>query len=156
MRTALITAAMVVGGALLAATPGAAQRGGGGPSPAQVRQLQPALNAAARDAGYAGVAGAGKVGALAADSSETWQSQSTTAAGAQVAVVGACLEGCTSLHLRVLAPNGDAVGTDTRTTTQPVVQFTAPAAGRYRVVVTMAACSSGRCAYGIKFMSRAP
>ena len=70
--------------------------------------------------------------------------------GGRYVIVGACDQDCTDVDLRIYAPNGDRVAQDIEVDDRPVLEFTAPATGRYRVQVLMATCNTSPCYWGFQ------
>ena len=89
-----------------------------------------------------------QVGFMNADESEAFTL--TLPSGASYALVGACDNDCTSLHLLLYNDAGNYEVASARTANEPpVVQLTPKEATRYRVKVVMAGCRLNPCWYGI-------
>jgi hypothetical protein len=78
----------------------------------------------------------------------------TLEAGVRYAILAACDESCSDVDLRVADPSGAVLAEDTGLNDTPVVEFTAPAAGAYKVDVVMFACQAERCAWGARVFRR--
>ena len=70
-------------------------------------------------------------------------------AGTKYVIVGVCDQDCSDIDLKVTDPSGTEVASDLETNDKPTLQFTAGAAGSYRVKVTMVACTANPCRYGV-------
>lgn len=89
-----------------------------------------------------------QVGLMNAEESEAFRL--TLPSDASYALIGACDNDCTSLHLVVYNDAGNYEVAAARTANEaPVVQLTPQAATRYRVKVVMASCRMNPCWYGI-------
>ena len=75
-------------------------------------------------------------------------------AGSDYALLGACDNDCSNLDLRLHDSAGTMQGEDVESDDTPVVTFTAPSSGRYRIDVIMASCSRNPCFYGIQLVAR--
>lgn len=113
----------------------------------QVRQqLEDAARTLRRD-GYGRVADV-QLGLMNAEESEAFTL--TLPSDASYALIGACDNDCTSLHLLLYNDAGNYQVAAARPANEPaVVQLTPKEATRYRVKVVMAACSMNPCWYGI-------
>ncbi|HVX87745.1 MAG TPA: hypothetical protein VG940_02370 [Gemmatimonadales bacterium] len=69
--------------------------------------------------------------------------------GTQYILVGVCDQDCTDVDLTIYDPDGNEVDSDLETDDKPVLQLTARNNGRYRVKVSMVACSANPCRYGV-------
>jgi len=78
----------------------------------------------------------------------------TLEAGVRYAILAACDESCSDVDLRVADPSGAVLAEDTGLNDTPVVEFTAPAAGAYKVDVVMFACQAQQCAWGGRVFRR--
>ena len=78
----------------------------------------------------------------------------TLEVGVRYAILAACDESCSDVDLRVADPSGAVLAEDTGLNDTPVVEFTAPAAGAYKVDVVMFACQAERCAWGARVFRR--
>lgn len=74
--------------------------------------------------------------------------------GVHYAILGVCDNDCTDVDLRVNDPSGSLMGEDLATDDYPVVEFTAPASGQFRVTVMMATCNVNPCYYGVQVFVR--
>jgi hypothetical protein len=74
-------------------------------------------------------------------------------AGVRYAIVGVCDENCPDIDLRIFAPNAAKVAEDVQQNATPTLEFTAPAAGRYRLQVEMVTCSANPCAWGVQVLA---
>ena len=73
-------------------------------------------------------------------------------AGVHYAVVGVCDENCSDIDLRLFGPTAAKLAEDVQQNATPVLEFTAPAAGRYRLQIEMVACSANPCAWGAQLL----
>jgi hypothetical protein len=128
--------------------------GGGGAARATstVNQLLASANRLARAHGYTQAASRPASGALNDDHSE--DVGLTLNAGRQYLLVGVCDADCSDMDLRLTSPGGSVVAQDVETDDTPVLQFTAPASGSYRVRVMMATCTTNPCYYGVALYAR--
>lgn len=69
--------------------------------------------------------------------------------GTQYILVGTCDQDCSDVDLTIYDPDGNEVDSDLETDDKPVLQLTASNSGRYRVKVSMVACSANPCRYGV-------
>ena len=69
--------------------------------------------------------------------------------GTQYILVGTCDQDCSDVDLTIYDPDGNEVDSDLETDDKPVLQLTARNSGRYRVKVSMVACSANPCRYGV-------
>jgi len=69
--------------------------------------------------------------------------------GTSYALVALCDEDCRDLEVTVLGENDAVVARSAGWSDRPLLEVQPPATGKYRIVVTMAHCSSGPCAYGV-------
>ncbi len=74
-------------------------------------------------------------------------------AGVHYAIVGVCDDNCSDVDLRIFGPTGAKVAEDVQQNPTPVLEFTAPAAGRYRLAIEMVACSADPCAWGVQVLA---
>jgi len=78
----------------------------------------------------------------------------TLQGGAQYAIVAACDEECGDMDLALYAPSDTLVAQDQNPDDTPVLTFTAPATGTYRLDVGMFRCDAGACAWGAQILRR--
>jgi hypothetical protein len=69
--------------------------------------------------------------------------------GTQYALVALCDEDCRDLEVTVLGEDDAVLAKSAGWSDRPLLEVQAPATGKYRVIVTMAHCGSGPCAYGV-------
>ncbi len=74
-------------------------------------------------------------------------------AGVRYAIVGVCDENCPDLDLRIFGPNLAKIAEDVQQNATPTLEFTAPAAGRYRLSVEMVSCNANPCAWGVQVLA---
>jgi len=74
-------------------------------------------------------------------------------AGVRYAIVGVCDENCSDIDLRIFGPNAAKVAEDVQQNNTPTLEFTAPAAGRYRLAVEMVCCNANPCAWGVQLLA---
>ena len=75
-------------------------------------------------------------------------------AGVRYALVGVCDENCPDIDLRIFGPGTSGkVAEDVQPNATPVLEFTAPTAGRYRLAVEMVTCSANPCAWGVQLLA---
>ncbi len=74
-------------------------------------------------------------------------------AGVHYAIVGVCDDNCSDVDLRIFGPSGAKVAEDVQQNATPTLEFTAPAAGRYRLAIEMVACSANPCAWGVQVLA---
>jgi serine protease Do len=70
-------------------------------------------------------------------------------AGARYFVIARCNDECSNVDLGMMDAGGRVLGTDEGDDAIPSVSFVAEASGTYRAVVSMPACPSEPCAYGV-------
>jgi len=126
--------------------------GGGARATATVSRLLASANQLARSQGYTQAASRPASGALNDDGSE--DVGLTLNAGRQYLLVGVCDADCSDMDLRLISPAGNRVAEDVANDDTPVLQFTAPSSGNYRVHVMMASCSANPCYYGVSLYAR--
>lgn len=78
----------------------------------------------------------------------------TLVGGGSYVVFAACDQDCTDIDLRLFAPDGQMIGEDIETDDRPVIIFTAPTSGAYRLQVMMATCSQNPCYWGAQVFAR--
>lgn len=78
----------------------------------------------------------------------------TLTAGGHYVIVGACDQDCTDVDLKVFGTDGSQLDSDIETDDSPVLEFTAPTTGRYRVQVLMATCNTSPCYWGFQVFAR--
>jgi hypothetical protein len=115
------------------------------------QQIRAALRTAAGRARGAQPAGEPLMGVLngKATESKTVDLQ----AGVRYTVVGVCDENCPDIDMRIWGPNGAKLAEDVQQNNTPILEFTAPAAGRYRLAVEMVTCSANPCAWGVQVLA---
>jgi hypothetical protein len=69
--------------------------------------------------------------------------------GREYHILGACDNDCTDVDLALFDASGRQVSIDAAEDDYPVVSVSPPRSGTYRVVVSMAKCSSEPCRYGV-------
>jgi hypothetical protein len=74
-------------------------------------------------------------------------------AGVRYTVVGVCDENCPDIDMRIWGPSGAKLAEDVQQNNTPILEFTAPAAGRYRLSVEMVSCSANPCAWGVQVLA---
>lgn len=74
--------------------------------------------------------------------------------GGSYVVFAACDQDCTDIDLRLFGPDGQMIGEDVAMDDRPVIIFTAPASGTYRLQVMMATCSQNPCYWGAQVLAR--
>ena len=128
--------------------------GGGGAARATdtVNRLLASANRLARSNGYTQAAARPATGALNDDAAENVGL--TLNAGRRYLLVGVCDADCSDMDLRIYSPSGAIVAEDVAVDDTPVLQFTAPSTGNYRVRVMMASCSANPCYYGVSLSAR--
>jgi hypothetical protein len=75
-------------------------------------------------------------------------------AGVRYVIAGACDEDCSDFDLRILAPDGAMLDEDVETDDRPVLEFTAPVTGQYRLMAMMPGCSTSPCYWGAQIFGR--
>lgn len=78
----------------------------------------------------------------------------TLTGGTRYAIVGVCDEDCTDVDLRIAGPDGTQLAEDMETDDTPVLEFTAPSSGQYRLLVMMATCNQAPCYWGTQIFQR--
>ncbi len=106
----------------------------------------------AREQGYATQLGQTQAGSLAQGA--THSLAVSLVAGGNYLIIGACDQDCTDVDLRILGPGGGQVTEDVALDDRPVLRFTAPATGTYRLDVIMATCSTSPCYWGVQTFAR--
>ncbi len=74
-------------------------------------------------------------------------------AGVRYAIVGVCDDNCSDVDLRLFGPTGAKIAEDVQQNATPTLEFTAAAAGRYRLAIEMVACSANPCAWGVQVLA---
>jgi hypothetical protein len=69
--------------------------------------------------------------------------------GTRYRLVGACDQDCSDVDLTIYAPDGSEVDADLENDDHPRLTVTPSESGRYRVKVTMSACTANPCRYGV-------
>jgi hypothetical protein len=70
-------------------------------------------------------------------------------AGRSYALLGVCDEDCSDLDMRLYDADGNEIDSDIETDDYPVVEVRPVRTARFRVKVSMAACSTSPCFYGV-------
>jgi hypothetical protein len=135
-------AILLVGLAGIAATPAAAQT----PWEQQVQQQLRVISADIAPQGWR-YAGSPFTGQLGEGERETLRI--ALREGTAYALVALCDEDCRDLEVTVLGEDDAVLAKSAGRTDQPLLEVQAPATGKYRIMVTMAHCGSGPCAYGV-------
>ncbi len=97
------------------------------------------------------------VGEVRSGSSGARSSSSVTLsleAGVRYAVRAVCDESCADIDLRIADPTGRTLAQDGGDDDTPLVEFTAPVAGAYRLDVAMFRCQAASCAWGAQLYRR--
>lgn len=76
--------------------------------------------------------------------------------GLSYRIIGACDQECSNLDIELLDNTGSVVASDMLPDDFPVVNFTAPANGRYTVRILMQACTLAPCYAGARFLAAQP
>ncbi|MGD0484506.1 MAG: hypothetical protein ABSB58_07605 [Gemmatimonadales bacterium] len=74
-------------------------------------------------------------------------------AGVRYAIVGVCDENCPDIDMRIWGPSGAKLAEDVQQNNTPILEFTAPSAGRYRLAVEMVTCNANPCAWGVQVLA---
>ncbi len=74
-------------------------------------------------------------------------------AGVRYSVIGVCDENCPDIDMRIWGPSGAKLAEDVQQNNTPILEFTAPAAGHYRLTVEMVTCSANPCAWGVQVLA---
>ena len=69
-------------------------------------------------------------------------------------LVGLCDEDCKGLELRLLDERDKEVTASVQQGDKPALEVTTETPGKFRLVVTMAQCNTGPCAYGVGIFSK--
>ncbi|HXV91633.1 MAG TPA: hypothetical protein VD707_09720 [Gemmatimonadales bacterium] len=69
--------------------------------------------------------------------------------GTQYALVALCDEDCRDLEIVVLGEDDAVLAKSAGWSDRPLLEVQPQASGKYRIIVTMAHCGSGPCAYGV-------
>jgi len=93
-----------------------------------------------------------KTGSLRDDANEYFSLELD--AGRSYAVVGVCDEDCTDIDLQLFNPEGTQVDSDMQTDDVPIVDAQPAVTARYRVKVSMAACTTSPCFYGVAVFAK--
>ncbi len=67
---------------------------------------------------------------------------------------GVCDQDCTDIDLVIYDSDGDEVDSDLQTDDKPLVHVIPPRDGRYKIKVSMVACSANPCRYGVGLWSK--
>ena len=78
----------------------------------------------------------------------------TLQAGVPYAILAVCDEECGDIDLGILDPSGARVAQDGEVDDTPVLEFTAPVTGQYRLEVIMFACRANSCSWGGQILRR--
>lgn len=74
--------------------------------------------------------------------------------GREYFIVGVCDQDCSDLDLTLRDENGNVVAEDELEDDAPVLRITPRWSGRFQLTVTMFACSSAPCYYGLSVLGR--
>ncbi|HRD73457.1 MAG: hypothetical protein E6Q42_05380 [Dechloromonas sp.] len=74
--------------------------------------------------------------------------------GRDYLIVSVCDQDCSDLDLTLYDENNNEIATDTSTDDAPVVEVSPRWSGKFRLNVTMYACSNAPCYYGISVMGK--
>jgi hypothetical protein len=74
--------------------------------------------------------------------------------GTRYFIVGVCDADCNDVDLRLLNPDGSQLAQDVETDDKPILTFTAPATGQYRLMVMMAGCAQSPCYWGFQIFQK--
>lgn len=74
--------------------------------------------------------------------------------GREYFIVGVCDQDCSDLDLKLHDENGNLVAEDELDDDAPVLRITPRWSGKFQLTVTMYACSSAPCYYGLSVMGR--
>ena len=91
-------------------------------------------------------------GAVADDATDT--RTVTLETGVQYAILAVCDQGCLDIDLRISDAADSTLAEDTRPDDTPVLEFTTPVSGRYRLDLIMFACRERTCAWGGQIFRR--
>lgn len=69
--------------------------------------------------------------------------------GTKYILVGVCDQDCSDVDLTIYDPDGNEVDSDLLTDDKPVLELDPRSNGRYRVKVSMVACTANPCRYGV-------
>ena len=75
-------------------------------------------------------------------------------AGKDYVMWGVCDQDCSDIDLVIYDNNGNEVDSDLQTDDKPLLHVIPPRNGKYRVKVTMVACSANPCRYGVGLWSK--
>ena len=92
------------------------------------------------------------MGSLNDDADESVMIQLT--GGVHYAIVGACDNDCTDVDLQLFTNEGNKLAEDLETDDKPVLEFTAPYTGQYRMKVLMPTCNTNPCYYGVQVFTK--
>jgi len=137
--------------ALLALTLGCALASQAAAQASFQQQIRTALRTAAGSAQGMRTEGEPLMGVLNGRATETKVVE--LQAGVHYVIVGVCDESCTDLNLRIVGPGRAGVAEDAQPNNTPTLDFTTPAAGRYRLAVEMTTCAANPCAWGVQVLS---
>lgn len=96
--------------------------------------------------------GAVRHGALAARSDDSLTL--SLDAGVRYAILGGCDTSCADVDLRLAGPASATLAQDAGNDDTPLLEFTAPAAGKYWLEMAMWRCRTGACAWGVRVFRR--
>lgn len=132
----------------------AARTSGSGPSTytVQVQGYLARIAEAAGKQGFKRVVAGPVYGSLNDDAKSSHEM--TVVGGVDYVLFGACDNDCTDLDLIVYDQSGNVVRRDIATDDNPVVTFTAPRSGKYRIEVVMAICATEPCRYGLQLNAK--
>lgn len=115
------------------------------------QQIRAALRTAAARARGARAQGEPLMGVLNGKATDTKAVE--LQAGVRYTLVGVCDENCPDIDLRIWGPNGAKLAEDVQQNNTPILEFTAPAAGRYRLSIEMVSCNANPCAWGVQVLA---
>jgi hypothetical protein len=69
--------------------------------------------------------------------------------GTRYVMVGVCDQDCSDVDLTIYDPDGNEVDSDLETNDKPAIELAPRSDGRYRVKVSMVACTANPCRYGV-------
>ena len=115
------------------------------------QQIRAALRTAAGRARGARAEGEPLIGVLNGKATES--KTVNLQAGVRYAIVGVCDENCPDIDLRIWGPSGAKLAEDVQQNNTPMLEFTAPSAGRYRLAVEMVTCNANPCAWGVQLLA---
>jgi hypothetical protein len=145
MKAPILTAALILALGCALASEAAAQA-------SYQQQIRAALQRAAAGARGARPEGEPFIGVL--NGKSTGSQTVDLRAGVHYTLVGVCDENCSDIDLRIFGPGTTGkVAEDVQPNNTPVLEFTAPVAGRYRLAVEMVTCGANPCAWGVQLLA---